>query len=943
MPKMLRHDSLLALSVLWILCQSPEVFAQTSGNGSIRGQVRDQQGATLTGATIVAESENTPIPVRATTDDHGFYRLLDLPPGEYKLIAEYSGFASTTVAPVIVRFGLNLNVDVKLSIGTQAETVTVTTPMIEARSAVNAFNLSGDLQRAIPLSSRKNWSDFLSVTPGVTSLQISNQSVGSVDAYSLRGSGSGSHVIQIDGADMASADLGAPNNIGLSTEAIADVQVTIGAAGVSSPLGQGAVVNVATKSGTNHLRGALSFSMQRRAWTSSNSPGGTSQAVDGVQPEAALGGPLIRDRLWLFAAYQYYRTNASVARSALQLATLQALDQTFEPFDAIGHGHFLFTKGSAQVSQAHRIELSHRYDPITNQSTNANALAIGQVIRSGSSGNISFRMSSIWANGLVTSFGASSNNTTSYLESIVDTASMPVASRVRLSSGRLIPDNTVANLSGAGRDFVNARHKSTLHGDLAFGVSSRFGEHQIRAGVDYQPRNIAKTSIRMPSDGIAQISYVLIDPSDLTRGVQPYRQTIYDRLRYESSSDNTSDFAIYVQDSWRLQQRITVDGGVRLDRIRRNDVLFGVATQRSVDIGPRIGVNYAATRSGHDIIRASWSRVHDAVSIGATSVGTISPGVTDLYDTNLDGVFETAFVTPPVTALVANRIVDRERSQPVMDEWALGYRRANQGGLTLDAGLVRRAYKRMLTSVEINRLYENGQFKGYIDPAFSELYQFTNNRWNWPVYYGLEAQVVKESSGVKVIGSYTRSFRKLEGQWIPNEVDSFIQFDKFPNDKSLGDTFAWQDHLVRIGAIYSAPWELLAAVNYAFQSGGYSGPILTNLDAPDLQFGPPVVTLPDGRVVSNPLATIQRYAYETRGDGQLKLPSLHVLSVRVGRVMPLWNGARLEVTADAYNVTNHGSDTAFLGGATLLQGASYGLTAARQQPRTMRLSARVSF
>lgn len=742
---------------------------------------------------------------------------------------------------------------------------------------------------------------------------------------------------------MAAVAQNSPNYIRISTEAIADVQVNTGAPDASSPLGEGAVINVATKSGTNLLSGALSLALQRRAWTSNNSPGGTSQAVDSVQPEAALGGPLIRNRLWLFGAYQYYRTDAAIARSVAQLATLRALDQSFEPFDAISRGHFMFTKSTAQLSQMHRLEVSHRYDPVTSPSTSPTALAVGQVIRNGSGRNVAFRLSSIWGDHVVTSLGASSNNSTTSLESIVDAPSMPVASRVRLIGGRMVPDNNIANLSGSGTSFVNTARKSTLHADLTYVLSRWLGTHEVRTGFDYQPKNQLKVTFLTPSEGLTQVGYVLLDSSDPSRGVQPYRKTVYDDVRYTFLQGETSDIALYFQDAWRIKDHVTLDVGVRLDRIKRDDALFGITTQRSTNIGPRIGVNYALTDDRRNILRASWVRIHDAVSVGAVSVGSVSPGQRSLYDTDFDGIFETVFVTPPITAQAASLLIDRGRSQPFVDEWALGYRRASRDGLTMDIGLVRRAYKNSLAAVEINRLYDGGQFRGYRDEAFNDLYENTNNKWNWPAYYGLEAQVIKDTKRLRAIGAYTRSWRHLGGTWMPNEPDSFIQPETFPNNKSLGDNYAWQDHVVRVGAIYSAPWRLLAAVSYVFQSGAYSGPMLTNRTAPDPQFGPPVVTLPNGRVVSNPLATIERYAYNTRGDGQLKLLPLHVLNVRVGRSVSLGRTARLELSADAFNLTNHDSDQGFVYGATLLQSATYGMTESRQQPRTLRLSTRFAF
>src|SRR4029453_6736672 len=98
--------------------------AQTT-DGSIRGYVRDEQGGALPGVTVTATSSAAPRPHVAVTDDGGLYRLLNLTPGDYTITAEIQGFAKFLRPNVVVRAGLNLNVDVEMKIGTAAETIQV--------------------------------------------------------------------------------------------------------------------------------------------------------------------------------------------------------------------------------------------------------------------------------------------------------------------------------------------------------------------------------------------------------------------------------------------------------------------------------------------------------------------------------------------------------------------------------------------------------------------------------------------------------------------------------------------------------------------------------------------------------------------------------------------------------------------------------------------------
>src|SRR5262249_15690509 len=147
--------------------------SSSSTGGSIRGYVKDEQEAVLRGVTLSATSADAPGDHVASTDDGGYYRLLDLPPGTYTIRASLDGFATWVRENVAVRAGLNLTVPVMMKLGGREETVQVSaeTPLLESRSAVQAVNVSGDLQRSLPLSSARNWSDFLDLVPGVASVE----------------------------------------------------------------------------------------------------------------------------------------------------------------------------------------------------------------------------------------------------------------------------------------------------------------------------------------------------------------------------------------------------------------------------------------------------------------------------------------------------------------------------------------------------------------------------------------------------------------------------------------------------------------------------------------------------------------------------------------------------------------------------------------------------
>jgi hypothetical protein len=150
------------------------------------------------------------------------------------------------------------------------------------------------------------------------------------------------------------------------------------------------------------------------------------------------------------------------------------------------------------------------------------------------------------------------------------------------------------------------------------------------------------------------------------------------------------------------------------------------------------------------------------------------------------------------------------------------------------------------------------------------------------------------------------------------------------------------DDTIRLGAIYRAPWDIVIAANYTLQSGLWSGPILTRVAAADPRFGPATVTLSNGRVVSNPLATTIRFAYPTRHEGQFNLSAAHILNLRVGYDIRMGE-RRLETAVDIFNVTNHDAFHLIELGGSQTFSPLYGQGRQRQVPRAAQLSFRFVF
>lgn len=950
----------LSVFVLSVLTTSLS-FAQTTTGGSITGIARDEQGAIVPGVVITATSDTAPGVHRATTGKSGEYRLIDLPPGKYTLSAALDGFAAFVRRSIVVRAGLSVVIDVQMKVGAIGETVEVRSesPLLETRSGGQSVNVSGELLRSVPLLEGREWFGALALAPGI----VTTEYAGSKQFY-VRGSDPTATIVQVDGADVTGAAKTSVTYLHLNTDAIADIQIQTGGIRASTPLGSGGIINVVTTSGTNRVKGAGTLFLQPEAWNDSNQPGGTSTSVEQTQVDLSLGGPLLKDRLWAFGAYRRSNITTGVSRTATQLRNLRALLPAFEPLDNKRQSNFWIAKLTAQAGKHH---LSGFYQKDENPFTELLANAANPFTQTTGGAAASGRISSVWSNRLTTTVLASYNDKD---RENTDPGIPGPVTRVYdgtiPSGGRLFGNGQLATLgSTLPWLLTQPNEKMTAAFDTTFYATHGGMSHELQAGAYFESR-VQGNHLNYINDRFIVEEHVLRQRGVPDGGSLPFHQTIVNGPELTTFDQRARDIGVYIQDSWRPSSRLTLTGGVRMDRIVVDDRVFGIRSQESTEVGPRAGVNYGLTSDNRNVVRAHWARVHDQPGV-VTTTGSPNVGQRDLYDLDLDGTFETVFVTPPSTSAIANRTIDPDLHQPYVQEWGAGFSRQFPGSTAVNVDVARRRFTDRPTLVEINGRFDGRVFTGYHDEAFNDIFMATNNRWNTPVYTSLELSATKQTARVQALASYVRQWRHIDGTWQPNDPASFIQPDAFPNDTGIGNSTGtasaasdansligyhmtqpvtasaqWQDHVARAAVSVMAPWALAFSTNYTYQSGTWSGPIVTRIAAPDPAFGPPTIRLSNGRVVSNPLATVIRFAYPTRGDGQFRAPDLHALNLRVSRRFQ-FDRVTFDASFDVFNVTNSGADLGFQFTSNQTYSPLFGLTTDRQAPRSAQVVFRAAF
>lgn len=951
-----------AISVLVLFALVPAVArAQPAVGGSLSGVVTDEQRAVLPGVAVTAASDDAPRTYRATTDGSGRYRLSELPPGAYTVTADLDRFAAFVRTGLVVRAGVSLQLDIPMKVGTVGETVEVRaeTPLLETSSGGQSVNVSGELLRSLPLTEGREWYGALGLAPGVVTSEFSGSKL-----FYIRGSESTALIVQLDGADVTGAAKTGATYLQLNTDAVADIQIQTGVARASTPLGSGGVINIVTASGTNRVKGASTFFLQPSAWNDSNLPGGTSARVEQIQVDLSLGGPLVKDRLWAFGSYRRSNLTTGVSRTETQLTNLRALLGAFDPIDNSRESNFWLGKLTAQAGRHH---LSGFFQSDVNPASSVTVTSQHPSIQATGGRAASIRASSAWSNRLTTALIVSYNDKDRGTEERGAGPAVRVYDRTLLSGGRLLGNGLLASLGASILNrLTQPNEKAVASFDATLYLSHGRMSHEIQGGLYFEDR-VQGNHLTYVNGGFTLEEHVLRQPGVPAGGTVAFRRTIMNGPELTTFNQRGRDLAAYIQDSWRPTSRLTVTGGVRLDRIVVDDRVFGITAQRSLEVGPRFGLNYTLTNDARAVVRGHWARIHDQPGL-VTTTGTPGIGQRDLYDLDLNGTFETTFVTPPTAGTLVNRTTDPDLHQPYVQEWGAGLSRQLRGNAAAHVDVSRRRFLDRPTLVEINGRYEGTRFTGYLDEAFNDIHMAANNRWNTPVYTSLELSATKQTPRVQGLASYVRQWRHIDGTWQPNDPASFIQPGAFANDRGIGSSTGtatatfdtnslsgfnmaqrttasaqWQDHVARAGASVAGPWSLNLAGNYTFQSGTWSGPIVTRLDAPDPAFGPPTVRLSNGRVVSNPLATVIRFAYATRGEGQLRTPAMHTLNVRAAR---RFTAGRMtfDASLDVFNVTNNGADLSFLSfGANQMYNPLFGLTTDRQAPRSAQVVFRAAF
>src|SRR2546426_5161551 len=277
--------------------------------GTVQGDVLDEKGGSVAGATVEAKNLGTNFTQTDTTNADGHFAFLSLAPGRYTLTISKTGFATVLQQNVNLTVGQTITIPVTMKVSSVAQQIVVTdVPIVEVTKTESSSTLNELTVSSTPVLGRK-FEDLLTLTPGVS---ISQGPDG--DEINFNGPRGIFNNVSLDGGDYNNGFFGEQEGgqraaIDITLEAVKEFQVIASGANAEYGRTAGGVVNVITKSGTNQVNGSLFHYQRLEGLTSNTSDGKPLTDFRRNQFGGTIGGPVVKDKAFYFFALEGIREN----------------------------------------------------------------------------------------------------------------------------------------------------------------------------------------------------------------------------------------------------------------------------------------------------------------------------------------------------------------------------------------------------------------------------------------------------------------------------------------------------------------------------------------------------------------------------------------------------------------------------------------------------------
>ena len=861
--------------------------AAQAHTGALIGTVKDAQGGVLQGAVVrVSSPALIGGPVVLTTNEKGQLRFPALPPGQYVLDIDAQGFKAYHEEHIRLGVGATIERTAVLSIAGIEQSLVVegAGSRIEARGSGFETRFGLEDLKAIP-TRRFSMFDFVRAAPGVSPTSPGS---GSTNSVSVFGSGTNENTFLIDGTNFTCPCSGeARSEPGV--DFIQEVQVQ--SVGASAEFGnmQGGVINVVTRQGGDRFVYDASYYGQSAALTSQPvelgyaGPGQRKSRYERARYRDVttnLGGPVVRNRLWFFAGYQYLRDYDS------QPGTDPALPRTYEQDKIFAKLTWRLAPGLQLLQSFHdefwvNPELPTFVKPFeATQRRHASVPAV-------TFGHLTHTLSSntVWdvrAGRFVFTRADDPSTGNVTIPNRFDRATNVFSDAPQTFGGlTLIRTTTKGTLNHYRPGLLGADHQWRI------GAQLEKGEHHLAT--------IIPTGTRFVENNGQPFQTISSDPS-IAGGV------------FITASG-------FVSDAITMGNSLTINAGLRFDHSRAisqdlpvldsqgretEAVVRGLGTLYTWNVwSPRLGATMKLTRDGRTVLRASYGRFNQGVLTG--ELAPFHPAATPTTTVTFDPV--TGSYTTVVVDPKKNLQFDPETRTPRTDEYSIGVDREVGHGVAVAIAYVRKDGSNFTGWTDIGGQYreETRAVADQTVPVFvlvnsakDRRFLLTNPAGYSLTYNGLVLAFDKRRAhGWQASGSYTLS--RASGLQVSSGATAagsqvstisgapFLTFGQDPNSltNARGRLPNDRPHMLRVMGTLDVPRTGLVVAANAQHFSGKPWAATAQIALPQ----------GDQRILLAPL-------------GSRRLSSQTLVDLRVSRVIPVHGSRRVELFVDVLNALN---------------------------------------
>jgi Carboxypeptidase regulatory-like domain/TonB dependent receptor len=548
----------IALPLIFTAIFTALSFAQ-SPTATLTGVVTDQNGAVIPNASVTATNKSTNFSRTTATNGEGVYAFASLPVGNYEVKIEAKNFKTKiTESPVSLSVGQTITLNGILGIGENITEVDLIgeMPLVEtSTSKVDAVIESKEVEN-LPLNGR-NFLELALLTPGNSPAPNFDPTKTNTVVISSAGQlGRGGNVM-IDGTDN-NDDVVGGSLVNISQDAVAEFQVATNRFSAETGRSASSVINVVTKSGTNSLRGSVSFFERDKKFQglpATFDRSQTSSPFDRQQYSFTLGGPIKKDKLFAFGAFEYRNQDGATLVGIRDVPT-RTIKRGFAsaPLDDA-----LFnSKIDYAVNDENRLSFRYSFEDIKARGASKLDRAIGSASYQQDLKNrfhvVSANWSSVISSTAINDFTFSINNFSNTTNPTSTGIQYTFPSILAGSSFR-VPQGTKQNRV----QFSDALTKIIGNHTLKFGGEFQRVNSSLNLGVFRQGRvEFVQDFANFDHNGDGQIN-----DNDLLFAVTLRSGLPNQDLNLPNVNNNY--FAFFAQNDWRIRRNLTLNLGVRYE------------------------------------------------------------------------------------------------------------------------------------------------------------------------------------------------------------------------------------------------------------------------------------------------------------------------------------------------------------------------------------------